>query len=94
MPAIPIPAYKIVVLEEARPPKTKSGLVANYDDDRNKPQLGKVVKIGWGLRPVNFKVGDILIYARWMDSRVQVGEKEYIMLMFKDILGVLPHEAA
>ena len=86
------PAKQIVICEQPEN-KTAGGLTLNIggdDDKKDKPpELGLVIKIGAGKKPIEFKVGDTIVYRRYMDNRIEIGGREYNFIGFTDIIGVL-----
>lgn len=69
---------------------TRSGLVLAQGEEKRKPELGEVVLIGEGKKPVEFKIGDTVVYRRYTDNEVMVKGKTYNFIDFKDILCVIP----
>lgn len=80
-------AEKVVVCKNTKSQKTKSGL--ELPNTENKPEMGEVVVIGTGKKPVPFKVGDNIVFRRYTDNRIVVGGVEYNFIQFKDVLGIV-----
>jgi chaperonin GroES len=84
---------RIVVEPMEAEAKTKGGIVLP-DTAKEKPQRGKVVAVGPGriaddgkrIAP-SVKKGDVVVYARYGGTEVEVDEKEYIILRESDILA-------
>jgi len=86
-------ASRKVVICEPTTLNTASGLVVDVNDKEAKvPEIGKVVEIGEGKKPVEFSIGDIIVYRRYSDNQIRIKGKIYNFLDFKDILAVLPQE--
>jgi co-chaperonin GroES (HSP10) len=83
------PSKEVVVLEDAGAQKTKSGLDLPTQEGKSKPEIGRVVAFGLGTQPVPFKIGDKIVYRKYMDNKIQVGVKSYNFIDFKDILAVI-----
>lgn len=84
-----LPSEKTVVLEPV-PNETESGVYIPMSDEKKQPEKGKVVFIGVGDKPLDFKVGDILYYEKWADFKIPVtASTEYIFVRFEKILGKL-----
>ena len=82
-----IAAKKVVVCVNAKTHTTKSGLeLANTD---NKPETGEVVVFGSGKKPIDFNVGDVIVFRRFTDNRIFLEGVEYNFVLFKDVLGVI-----
>ena len=86
-------ADRLVVKPIEREEKTKTGIYLP-DTAKEKPQEGKVVAVGPGrlsedgkLIPMEVKVGDIVIYAKWGGIEYKVDDEELIILRESDILA-------
>jgi chaperonin GroES len=85
------PANRIVICE-AEASTTESGLqLAQSSEKDRKPELGRVVAIGTGKKPVTFEVGDTIVFRKYSDNRIIVRGKELNFIDFKDIVAVLPN---
>ena len=80
------------VLVEAAPAeqKTASGLIIP-DTAKEKPQKGKVIAIGDGLKdkPVTVKVGDQIHYGKYSGTEITIDGKEYLIMRNSDIFGTV-----
>ena len=80
------------VLVEAAPAeqKTASGLIIP-DTAKEKPQKGKVIAIGEGLKdkPVTVKVGDQILYGKYSGTEITIEGKEYLIMRNSDIFGTI-----
>ncbi len=80
------------VLVEAAPAeqKTASGLIIP-DTAKEKPQKGKVIAIGEGLKdkPVTVKVGDNVLYGKYSGTEINIEGKEYLIMRNSDIFGII-----
>jgi chaperonin GroES len=80
------------VLVEAAPAevKTASGLFIP-DTAKEKPQKGKVIAIGDGLKdkPVTVKVGDNILYGKYSGTELTIDGKEYLIMRNSDIFGIV-----
>ncbi len=81
---------KVIEVEE----RTKGGIVLP-DTAKERPQKGEVVAVGSGKLlengtrvPLEVKVGDKVIFARYAGTEVKVGDKEYLIVSERDILAV------
>lgn len=79
------PARKVVVCEEVKQ-RTSSGIVMVEED--KKPELGKIIAIGEGKLPVDMKIGDIIVFRRYTDNRINIAGRTYNLIEFRDILAV------
>ena len=85
---------RVVVKPEPEEEKTKSGIVLP-DTAKEKPQEGTVVAVGPGKVldngqrvPLEVKVGDRIIYAKYGGTEVKVDGEEYMILSERDILAI------
>jgi chaperonin GroES len=85
-----------VVKPLEREEMTKSGIVLP-DTAKEKPQEGTVEAVGNGRYneqsgqrvPLDVKVGDRVLYAKYAGSEVKIDEEDYLVLSEKDILAVV-----
>ena len=81
-----LPAKNIVICTNPPAETSKSGLVIPKDD-KARNEVGKVYAIGKGKLPIDIKVGDKIIFMKYVDNRVDVGGEEFNFISFKDICG-------
>lgn len=80
------PSAKIVVLEPTEL-KDSGGLITVVEE--KKPEIGKVIAIGSGKLPVKMKLGDIVAYRRYGESKFFFGTDYRMFVSFDDVLGVI-----
>ncbi len=75
--------------------KTKGGLFIP-DSAKEKPMQGKIVASGNGRItedgkkiPMDVKVGDIVLFAKYSGNDVKIDDKEYLIMKEDDILAVV-----
>jgi co-chaperonin GroES (HSP10) len=78
-----IPAKKVVVIKLVEL-KSKSGLL--YTTEK-KQEVGEVIAIGEGKKPVDFKKGDTITFRKFGEDKLYVDGGEYLFVVFNDILG-------
>jgi chaperonin GroES len=85
---------RVLVEPEVAEQTTKSGIVIP-DSVQEKPQTGKVVRVGEGrvtdegtVLPVNVKEGDIVIYSKFSGTELKDSGKEYLIIRESDILAI------
>jgi chaperonin GroES len=89
-------ADRVVIKPLEREEMTKSGIVLP-DTAKEKPQEGLVEAVGNGRFneqsgqrvPLDVKVGDRVIYAKYAGSEVKIEEEDYLILSEKDILAIV-----
>ncbi|KAG2670982.1 hypothetical protein I3760_14G112100 [Carya illinoinensis] len=90
-----IPSLNRVLIEKIVPPsKTNSGIL--LPESTTKLNSGKVVAVGPGGRdrdgkliPVSVKEGDNVLLPEYGGTEVKLGDKEYHLYRYEDILGTL-----
>jgi len=80
-----VAANKVVICVNVKTQKTKSGL--ELSSSETKPEIGIVVAFGKGKKPVEFSVGDTVVYRKYTDNKIYLGSEEYNFVLFKDVLG-------
>jgi chaperonin GroES len=70
--------------------KTASGIISP-DTAKEKPQKGKVIAVGEGLKdkPVTVKVGDNVLYGKYAGTEINIDGKEYLIMRNSDIFGII-----
>lgn len=75
--------------------KTKSGIVLP-DTAKEKPQMGEVLAVGTGKVldngekvPLEVKVGDKVLFAKYAGTEVKLDGEEYMVLKENDILAII-----
>jgi chaperonin GroES len=86
-------ADRVLVKPIEKEEKTKSGIYLP-DTAKEKPQEGEVVAVGPGKLdengkriPMDLKVGDRVIYAKYGGTEIKVDDDELIILRESDILA-------
>ena len=86
-------ADRVLVKPMEKEEKTKSGIYLP-DTAKEKPQEGEVVAVGPGRIdetgkriPMDLKVGDRVIYAKYGGMEIKVDEEEMMILRESDILA-------
>jgi chaperonin GroES len=86
-------ADRVLVKPIEKEEKTKSGIYLP-DTAKEKPQEGEVLAVGPGKMsddgkriPLDVKVGDRIIYAKYGGTEIKVDDEELIILRESDILA-------
>jgi len=84
---------RVVVRPSTKEEVTKGGIVIP-DTAKEKPQEGTVLAVGPGKMtedgkriPLDVKVGDVVIYAKYGGTEIKEGDEELIILRESDILA-------
>jgi chaperonin GroES len=86
-------ADRVLVKPMEKEEKTKSGIYLP-DTAKEKPQEGEIMAVGPGKMtdegkriPMDLKVGDRVIYAKYGGTEIKVDDKELMILREADILA-------
>jgi chaperonin GroES len=86
---------RILVRRMAEEEKTAGGIIIP-DTAKEKPQRGEVVATGKGritedgkVLALEVKVGDKVLFSKFMGTELKLDGKEYLMIKEDDVLGVL-----
>jgi chaperonin GroES len=84
---------RVVVKPSTKEEMTKGGIVIP-DTAKEKPQEGTVLAVGPGRMtedgkriPLDVKVGDVVVYAKYGGTEIKEGDEELIILRESDILA-------
>ena len=88
---------RVVVQPMAREEMTSSGIVLPDTANKEKPQEGEIIAAGPGRlnedgdgrEPMDVKVGDKVLYAKYAGTEFKVGDDELLIISQKDILAVV-----
>ncbi len=85
---------KVVLKQLVAEETTKSGIVIP-GQAKEKPQQAEVIAVGPGaevdgkLVPMQVKVGDKVVYSRFVGSEVKIDDVEYTIVKQADILAII-----
>lgn len=78
--------------------KTPGGIIIP-DNAKEKPMEGKVVAAGNGAKtedgkviPLDVKVGDVVLFAKWGGTEVKVNGREYLIMKESDVLAIVSNK--
>lgn len=90
------PLGERIVIKVVEETEQTTGGIFIPDSAKEKPQKGEVVAVGLGKmndkgerEPMDVKVGDTILYAKYSGTDVKVGGTEYKILSIKDALAVI-----
>ena len=85
-----------IVIKVIEDTEQTSGGIFITDSAKEKPQKGEVVAVGLGKmnekgerEPMDVKVGDTILYAKYAGTDVKMDGTEYKILSIKDALAVI-----
>ncbi len=81
---------RVIVKAAAAEEKTAGGIIIP-DTAKEKPQKGKIIAIGEGLKdkPVTVEVGDNVLYGKYAGTEITLDGKEYLIMRNSDIFGII-----
>lgn len=85
---------RVVVQRVEEEQVTRGGIVLP-DSAKEKPQKGKVIAVGVGRYedgkriPLDVKEGDIVVFAKYGGTEIELDGEEYIILSERDLLAVM-----
>ncbi|MCQ2744487.1 MAG: co-chaperone GroES [bacterium] len=90
------PLQDRIVIKVIEDTEQTSGGIFIPDSAKEKPQKGEVVAVGEGKtndkgekEPMDVKVGDIILYAKYSGTDVKMDGVEYKILSIKDALAIV-----
>jgi chaperonin GroES len=95
------PLHNRLVVERLEAEQTTASGIIIPDTAKEKPQQGRVISVGPGLRdkagklvPMEIEAGDTVIFAKYGGTDVTLDGKDYLILKEDDVLGVISGKAA
>ena len=89
------PLQDRVVIKRMEEERTSAGGIVIPDTAAEKPIRGKVTDVGLGKvldngqkRPIDVKVGDIVLFGKYSGTEVKLNNEEYLVIREDDIMGV------
>ncbi|MBM2830283.1 MAG: Co-chaperonin GroES [Gammaproteobacteria bacterium] len=93
------PLQDRVIVRRMEEERTSAGGIVIPDSAAEKPIQGKVIAVGPGKildngdrRPVDVKVGDKVLFAKYSGTEVKINDEEYLVMREEDIMGVIEKE--
>ncbi len=90
------PLQDRIVIKVIEDTEQTSGGIFIPDSAKEKPQKGEVVAVGEGKinesgerEPMDVKVGDVILYAKYAGTDVKMDGVEYKILSIKDALAIV-----
>ncbi|WP_293174352.1 co-chaperone GroES [Oceanithermus sp.] len=85
-----------VVVEPIEEEVTTKGGIVLPDTAKEKPQKGKVIAVGSGKLlengervPLEVKEGDVVVFAKYGGTEIEIEGNEYVILSERDLLAVI-----
>jgi len=89
------PLHDRVIVKRMEEEKVSAGGIVIPDNAAEKPIRGKVTAVGPGKvldngqkRPIDVKVGDIVLFGKYSGTEVKINNEEYLVIREDDIMGV------
>ncbi|MCP4914167.1 MAG: co-chaperone GroES [Oligoflexia bacterium] len=90
------PLHDRVLVERVEEETKTAGGIIIPDNNKEKPQQGKVIAVGKGYRnqdgsrsELEVKSGDTVLFGKYTGTEVKVEGKEFLIMKEEEILGVL-----
>ena len=90
------PLHDRVIIRRMEEEKTSPGGIVIPDSATEKPVKGEVVAVGNGkilesgdVRPLDVKVGDIILFGKYSDTEVSVDGEELLVMREDDITAII-----
>jgi chaperonin GroES len=90
------PLHDRVVVEALEAEAKTAGGVILPDTAQEKPQEGKVISVGPGIRgddgnisALDVKKGDRVLYGKWSGTEIKVDGKDFLIMKESDIMGII-----
>ena len=90
------PLHDRVVVEALEAEAKTAGGVILPDTAQEKPQEGKVISVGPGVRgddgnisALDVKKGDRVLYGKWSGTEIKVDGKDFLIVKESDIMGII-----
>ncbi len=90
------PLGERIVIKVIEDTEQTSGGIFIPESAKEKPQKGEVVAVGLGKmndkgerEPMDVKVGDVILYAKYAGTDVKVQDTNYKILSIKDALAIV-----
>ena len=88
-------ADRVIIKPAPAEEKTKGGIIIP-DTAKEKPQEGKVISVGPGVKdkdgntiPMEIEVGSVVMYKKWGGTEIKINGEEHILVKQEDILAVI-----
>ena len=90
------PLHDRIIIQRVEEKEAIRGGIIIPDSAKEKPQEGKVMRVGAGKMldngtrvPVEVKEGDLILFGKYSGAEVKIDGKEYIILREDEILAVI-----
>lgn len=90
------PLHDKIVVEKIEEESKSPGGIIIPDSAKEKPSRGKIVAIGNGARdesgkvvPLDVKIGQIILFAKYGGTEINLNGVEYLIIKERDILGII-----
>lgn len=90
------PLHDRVVIRRAEGDLKSKGGIIIPDNAKEKPQEGKVIAVGPGLRdesgkliPLDVKAGDTILFGKWSGTEIKIDGQDLLIMKEANIMGVV-----
>ena len=73
------------------PEETIAGGLVIPDKAKEKPQKGKVIAVGKGIKdePMELKPGDVVMYSKYSGTEVKINNEEHLIMRQSDVYAII-----
>jgi chaperonin GroES len=85
------PLHDRIIIKPAKPDEVLKGGIIIPDTAKEKPQRGTVIAVGVGKKdePTSVKVGDIVLYGKYVGTEINFEGNDYLIMRESEILCIL-----
>jgi len=90
------PLQDRILIQRVREEEKSKGGIIIPDTAKEKPVEGKVIAVGNGavqkdgsVRPLQVKVGDIVLFAKYSGNDIKIDGEEHLILREEDVLAIV-----
>lgn len=90
------PLQDRVLVERVEEESKTAGGIILPDNNKEKPQEGRIIATGSGyrmqdgtVRPLDVKEGENILFSKYAGTEVKVDNREYLIMKEDDILGII-----
>ncbi|HOM78024.1 co-chaperone GroES [Patescibacteria group bacterium] len=90
------PLFDYLLIRPLEGETTRPSGIVIPDTAKEKPQEGKVISVGPGVKdkdgntiPMEIEVGSVVMYKKWGGTEIKINGEEHILVKQEDILAVI-----
>jgi len=90
------PLHDRIIVQRVEEDEQRVGGIIIPDTAKEKPQQGKVIRVGKGkvekdgkVTPLDVKEGDTILFGKYAGQEIKVDGDEYLIMREEEVLGVI-----